>query len=511
MKTRTITWIIAIAVLAALGINGRLAAQEQKEQNNAHHHYMLVDIAPFGGPNSSYLLPSPKGLVNNSGVAVGGADTSTPDPTSTMFEGDAFLSFGFTWQDGVVHKLGALPGFNSSFAFWVSNSGHVVGVSENGVDPLTGIRALEAVLWGKDGSITDLGTLGGYDSAAFAVNNRGQVVGSALNTIPDPYTGMFSFSGATQAHAFRWTKSQGMQDLGTLGGTDSAAFYINERGQIAGFSFTDSTVNPSTGVPTLHPFLWENGKMTDLGTLGGTFAGPFTIESFGGLNNRGEVVGTSNLAGDAIAHPFLWTKSEGMKDLGTLGGTLAFATWINDAGEVVGLSGTLDDQFAHAFLWRDGVMTDLGTPGSDPDSQANSINSRGQVVGGSFGTTDLHGFLWENGSIVDLNTLIAPGSGATITDAADINDRGEVAALGFDSNGDGRAFLLIPCDEEHPDIKGCDYDSVEAVTEAPIGSAQVTAPSAASSFANLSLAERMTRHRSMMSNRNRRFGALPPK
>jgi probable HAF family extracellular repeat protein len=410
--------------------------------------------------------------------------------------------------------LGALPGFNSSFAFWVSNSGHVVGVSENGIDPLTGFRALEAVLWGKDGSITDLGTLGGNQSNAFAVNNLGQVAGAALNTIPDLYTPNFILgsSATTQAHAFRWTKSQGMQDLGTLGGADSAAFYINDSGQIAGFSFTDSTVNPTTGLPTLHPFLWENGKMTDLGTLGGTFAGPFTIESFGGLNNRGEVVGTSNLAGDVIAHPFLWTKSEGMKDLGTLGGTLAFATWINDAGEVVGLSGTLDDQFAHAFLWRDGVMTDLGTPGTDPDSQARSINSRGQVVGGTFGPSgDLHGFLWENGSIVDVNTLIAPGSGATITDAADINDRGEIAALGFLSNGDARAFLLIPCDEDHRDIEGCDYDSVEAVTEAPIRLPQLTAPSAASSFSNLSPAERVTRFRSVMANRNRRFGAVAPK
>ena len=509
MKIKTINWMIAIAMLITLGTPVRLAAQEQKEEKKGHHHYKLVDLAPFGGPNSSYLIPSPKGIVNNSGVTVGGADTSTPDPTSTMFNGDAFLSYGFTWQDGVVHKLGALPGFNSSFPFWVSNSGHAVGVSENGIDPLTGVRALEAVFWEKDGSITDLGTFGGNDSQANAVNDRGQVAGTALNTIPDPYTVNFSFAGATQAHAFRWTKSHGMQDLGTLGGTDSAAFYINDRGQIAGYSFTDSTVNPSTGLPTLHPFLWENGKMMDLGTLGGTFAGPspFPPQSLGGLNNRGEVVGTSNLAGDVNFHPFIWTKSEGMKDLGTLGGTLAFATWINDAGDVVGLSQTLDDQFDHAFLWRDGVMTDLGTPGTDPNSQAFSINSRGQVVGGSFSaTTDLHGFLWENGSIVDLNTLIANASGATIKIAGDINDRGEIAALGFDSNGDARAFLLIPCDQDHPDVEGCDFDAVDADTAAQVRPAQITQPSAIATEAKLSPAERMTRFRSMMANRNRRFG-----
>jgi len=505
MRKKLSSFITAVSACAALALPVVSIAQEPKEEKKEHHHYKLVDIGTFGGPNSSQLFPNPKGLVNNSGVAVGGADTSTPDPTGTF---DPFLVYGFTWQDGVLHKLGALPGFNSSFAFSVSDNGHVVGVSENGIDPLTGFRALEAVLWGKDGSITDLGTLGGNQSNAFAVNNRGQVAGAALNTIPDPYTANFIIgsSGTTQAHAFRWTKSQGMQDLGTLGGADSAAFYINDRGQIAGFSFTDSTVNPATGLPTLHPFLWENGKMTDLGTLGGTFAGPFTVESVGGLNNRGEVVGTSNLAGDVIVHPFLWTKSEGMKDLGTLGGTLAFANWINDAGEVVGLSSNLNDQAFHAFFWRDGVMTDLQTVGSDPESQANSINSKGQVVGASFmfdstgAGIDLHGFLWEDGGpIVDLNTLVPSGSGATITSAHDINDRGEIAANGFLSNGDQRVFLLIPCDEDHPDTEGCDYDTVDAETAAQIRPAQITQPSAASSFANLSPAE-------MMKRRNHHFG-----
>jgi probable HAF family extracellular repeat protein len=478
----------ALSLCAGLALPVASSAQEQKEEKKEHRHYKLVDFGTFGGPNSSYVFPNPKGLVNSSGVVVGGADTSTPDPTSTMFNGDAYLSYGFTWQDGVVHKLGALPGFNSSFPYWVSNNGHVVGVSENGIDPLTGFRALEAVLWGKDGSITDLGTLGGYDSSANAVNNRGQVVGEALNTIPDPYTSNFNnffIAGATQVHAFRWTKSEGMQDLGTLGGTDSAAFLINDRGQILGFSFTDSTVNPATGLPTTHPFLWENGKMTDLGTLGGTFSGPFIPESVGGLNNRGEVAGTSNLAGDLTNHPYLWTKSEGMKDLGTLGGTFGFATWISDAREIVGVATTPGDQYTHGFLWRDGAMTDLGTPGSDPASQANGINSRGQVVGTGFmfaapANIDLHGFLWEDGGpIVDLNTLVPSGSGVTITSASEINDRGEIAANGFLSNGDQRAFLLIPCDEDHPGIEGCDYDPVEAATEAPIRSAQITAAPAA--------------------------------
>jgi len=482
MNSMKWTGILGLALFAALASAVSLAAQDQtkKHQHHQYHHYQIVDPGTFGGADSSQLYPSPKGDVNNRGAAVGGADTSTPDPTSTCFNGDCYISYGYKWQDGITHKLDALPGFNSSGALGVSNNGHVVGTSENGIDPLTGGRALEAVSWEEDGSIIDLGSLGGNEGVAYSVNNRDEVVGVALNTIPDPYAWFFSIPGATQSHAFRWTKSAGMQDLGTLGGADSTAAWINDRGQISGYSFTDYTVNPVTGLPTTHPFLWENGTMTDLGTLGGSLAGPSFPESFGGLDNRGDVIGSSYLAGDVAQHPFLWTKSGGMQDLGTLPGgeSWGFATWVNDAREVVGLSATSDA--LHAVLWRDGVITDLGTVGSDPNSQANSINSRGQVVGASFASdfTDLHGFLWEDGgSIVDLNTLVPPGSSVFVPNAIGINDRGEIAAKGVLPNGDQHAVLLIPCDRNHPGVEGCDYSMVDAATAAAQSATRSYVPS----------------------------------
>jgi probable HAF family extracellular repeat protein len=509
MRIKTITWIVTLAVSSALAMPVRLAAQDNAKQDQPHkyHHYQLIDIGTFGGPNSSFVGPPPSTrLLNNSGAAVGGADTPAPDPPS-CFNFDCFLSYGFKWQDGVVHKLSSLSGFNSSFTFWVNDIGQVAGVSENGIDPLTGGVATEAILWGKDGSLTDLGTLGGNVSSANAVNNLGQVAGEALNTIPDPYTSNinnFFILGATQVHAFRWTKSHGMQDLGTLGGTDSAAFYINERGQIAGWSFTNTTVNPTTGTPTVAPFLWENGKMLDLGTLGGTFG------AANALNNRGQVAGFSDLSEDSTEHPFLWSEREGMKDLGTLGGTFGHANYINDAGEVVGTATPTGDPFGRAFLWCNGVMTDLGTLGTDPDSEAYAVNLKGQVVGitGVFGVVDHLAFLWEDGGpMVDLNTLIPPTPSLQLTHALYINDRGEIAAEGNFTNGDFHAFILIPCDENHESVEGCDYNTVDTETAAKVRPAQTAPPSAASSFSKLSPADRKTRFRSMMANRNRRFGA----
>ena len=66
--------------------------------------------------------------------------------------------------------------------------------------------------------------------------------------------------------------------------------------------------------------------------------------------------------------------------------------------------------------------------------------------------------------MVDLQTLVPPGSGVTLTNAIFINDRGEIAARGVLSNGDQRAVLLIPCDENHPGVEGCDYSLVDAAT-----------------------------------------------
>ena len=169
----------------------------------------------------------------------------------------------------------------------------------------------------------------------------------------------------TEMRAFIWHNGI-KRNLGTLGGTDSCALWVNQRGQAAGHSFTDSIVNPDTGFPTIHPFLWEHDRMLDLGTLGGTLA------VAGSLNNRGQVVGNSNLTGDLTAHPFLWERGS-MKDIGTLGGSFGFASSVSDAGSVVGGAFNDNDQAFLGFIWKNGVMTNIGALPDHDCSVANNV------------------------------------------------------------------------------------------------------------------------------------------
>jgi probable HAF family extracellular repeat protein len=514
---KTLSVVFSISSLcAALALPAVSYAQAQ---TSTHHHYKFVDLGSFGGPKSGVNGEPSVQVINNEGTVVGGADTSMLTPVPGGFNPigrtDFFISHAFTWRDGSLKDLGTLPGGDYSFAAAINQGGQVVGASENNhVDPASGNPEFHAILW-QDDKIQDLGTLGGTASFAVTLNDRGQVIGEALNNIPDPLSILGSGDGTTftQTRAFLWQKGR-MTDLGTLGGPDSWAMFVNNRGQIAGASYTSDVIDPDTMSPQIDAFLWENGKMMDLGNLGGNNGSLGASGIVNALNNRGQVVGNMELPGGQSIHPFLWD-GEKLSDLGSFGGSFSTATGINDGGEVVGYSYFSGNPVKHAFLWRNGMMTDLDTVPGDPCSFAYNINSKGQIVGGSQNAKCdpfTHAVLWENGEPgVDLNTLVSASTGLQLVVAYWINERSEIVGVGhdpscpFEDNCDGHAYLLIPCDENHPNVEGCDYNPVEAVTEPQVQPAQIT-QSPAVSPAKLSPAEMMTRFRSLGAGRNRRYG-----
>jgi probable HAF family extracellular repeat protein len=468
MKLNKSILITATILVATLATPAWLSAQ--------HPRYKLIDLGPFNGGLQSYLnIPNSYApVLNDAGVVAGWADTAAPDPyPSFCFNEDCFVSHAFQSRNGVTTDLGALPGGASSASTWISVNGLIAGFSENGdIDPLSpGFPQFRAVVW-KDGRITDLGTLpdGGYESIANAVNSRGQVVGLATNTIPDN----FSLFGPTQSRAFLWQDGV-MQDLGTLGGTDAMALFINEEGQIVGESYTNAIPSAYCSnnlgfLLTTGAFIWENGEMKDLGNFGGTCT--FATD----LNNRGEVIGISSLFRDQTQHAFLWDGS--LHELpNTIGGNNAAPIQINEGGDVVGWASVPGNQVIHASLWKNGIMTDLGTLGADPCSGGSSVNAAEQVVGNSYAQvvgilvpscdfSKSTAFLWQKGSMVDLNTLIPADSTLHLAEPETINDRGEIAGIGVDvANGDEHAFLLVPCSANDTECQN-----------APSGPAFVPAP-----------------------------------
>jgi probable HAF family extracellular repeat protein len=177
---------------------------------------------------------------------------------------------------------------------------------------------------------------------------------------------------------------------------------------------------------------------------------------------------------------------------------------MNDSGEVVGGSQLKGDNQYDAFLW-DGKMHDLGALGSSNCAYAFSINSQRQVVGNS-GSNCGSAFLWEDGGpMVDLSTLVSPKPDFTSLGVININERGEIAGFAINAEGEGRAVQLIPCDENHPDVAGCDYSLVEPATMVEVQPANITKTPVASTN-RLSPVEVMARFRSLTATRNRRYG-----
>ena len=275
------------------------------------------------------------------------------------------------------------------------------------------------IIEAKDLSVIDLGHLGGGYSIALDINERGQVVG-------------YSSTESGDLHAFLWQDGE-MIDLGTYeGGVESRAESINNKGQIVGYSRNANGDRIA--------ILWENGEIVDLGNLGYQNSIAYSI------NELGQVVGRSQTTSNNI-HAFLWEKGV-IKDLGSYGGNFltSEARSINNAGVVVGQSPSSVSRERKAFYWNKGEMLDLGSLDHNLNfAIANSVNNKGAVVGFSsisysekYGH-QYHAFYYGKDEMIDLGTLLENNLGGSV--AYGINDRNQVVGYSNDSDGSSSAFL----------------------------------------------------------------------
>jgi probable HAF family extracellular repeat protein len=375
MKSRLL--VILLDVLCLLVLPAGLAAQE-----NPQPRYRVIELGTLGG---TYSQPF---YLSSNGVASGEASLADGNWHAIL------------WQGPFKRDLGTLGGLNSS-AFGSPNAiGQVVGAAEtsysdpNSEDfcgfyasgaPWSGTTCL-GFLW-QDDSMTPLSTLGGHNGAASAINNRGEVAGNAETATTDstcpPYDPSQGQYQVLQDRPVVWENGH-ISELPTYGGDpDGFAIAINDHGQVAGASGVCSTFNVVNGLylSPVHALLWDHGKVINLGSLGGAFG-----NQAHNINNRGQVVGTSDLAGDDVFHGFVWSQSTGMQDIPPLpGDTYSVALAINDPGVVTGVS--IDSTFTtlHAFVVVDGVPTDLNALiSTDSPLQlqtACGINSHGEITG----------------------------------------------------------------------------------------------------------------------------------
>lgn len=328
-------------------------------------------------------------------------------------QGGAQAAQPFYEQSAIVIDLGT-PGGSESVAYNINNNMRVVG---GGTDSNGTWRAVQ---W-FEGTAISLGLDGEKASYAYGINDPQRIVGLV-------------YSDSNRV-AYLWDRGEPV----SLGGANTIAQDINDRGQVVGVMLTTDPV------PLPIAVMWDgNRPVRFLGTLeGGAKSWAWRI------NDPGQVVGRAT-NGDGFWRAFLWD-DEVMTDIGTLAGPESSAYGINNQGQVVG-SADLNDSVSHAFLWDGNVMTDLGTAGEPTEatflnSAAISINELGTIAGYSEvivdgGRIENHAVLWHNEEVIDLNEYLGAGSGwQLLTKAYSVNNRGWIVGEGINDGDQRRAFM----------------------------------------------------------------------
>jgi probable HAF family extracellular repeat protein len=386
------------------------------------------------------------------GCSSGGSNALSPSaPMPVIVSRSAATSASGIHGSGAHYRIVQLPtlGGSEAFANWINDRGWVAGSAD-----LTGGHHEHAFVW-RDNTIHDLGTLGGNNSLAWPVNDRGAVGGDSVTSTNDPLRENFCHFNIDGKAEFTKHTCGGyvllrdvMTALPTLGGNNSQVFGMNNSGKVVGAAETGRQ-DPTCTAPQVLDFeavVWgPHGKqIQQLPPLTGDPVGAAVA-----INDSGEVVGGSGICAPispAIgAHALLWRHGK-PKNLGGFGGQMSNLAWdINDRGHIVGFSDLSGDTVTHAFLWKDGKMTDLGTLPGDVFSFAFGINERDQIVGESCDASfNCRAFVRQDGVMNDLNALV-PHSSLSLTLAESINKDGEITGIAYDpATGGIPAYVAIP-------------------------------------------------------------------
>ncbi len=274
---------------------------------------------------------------------------------------------GFEWnRSGVVRSLMPFEDDLASVALAINDSGLIAG--ESFPAPFNLGRG---VLWILDGNLLDIGNLGGGGASIFSINNYGDATGTSR--LPN----------SDRLQPFRWTARDGMEFLGSLGGTQGQANSINDEGEVVGYSEDSSLVSRG--------FFWSQ----EVGMQGLGLLPESAWCNASDINNSSEVVGTCRGMMSDHWMPFYWTAKAGMTPLGNSGGE-GIAVAINDLGEVVGAIKT-DTGYKALLVSSDGQWIDMNLLLPDTSEWflefGHDINIAGEVIGMGRRDGELRGVL----------------------------------------------------------------------------------------------------------------------
>jgi probable HAF family extracellular repeat protein len=348
-------------------------------------------------------------------------------------------------------------GGNHSRGNSINDAGWIAGYSN-----LEGNQYRHATLW-LEGTPIDLGALGSKNrpknsNVVWPVKNTlGLVVGISQTDSPDPWGEAWSCSAffvpgtetGFRCVGFVWENGV-MRPLPTLGGTHGYAASANNQRQIVGWAENRVRDNTCTA-PQIFQFravVWgPNGdQIRELPVVPGDSSSAATA-----INDRGQIVGISGACDVAIGagtglHAVLWDNG-GVEKLPTLGGVqFNTPTAINERGDVAGFMDHVGDVITEAFFWNRTVgLKPLGfLYSNDVLSEAFGMNDRQQVVGLSCNPA-CRAFVWQNGVMSDLNLLIPPDNSVVLTHAMDINNDGVITGRAtIKATGERVTFVATP-------------------------------------------------------------------